>query len=112
MGIVYKNNGGFTSKKRYVVGKGFTDSVMPKMKNIGNYIAANKDLIAKPLLGAVGSLGAAALTAGAHQLSKHISNRRKRPPVEQLDAKGMELVDQILAEQPITNIIGSGIKAF
>ena len=42
-------------KSRHITGRGFVDSMTTALKNIGSYVVSNKDLIAKPLLGAVGS---------------------------------------------------------
>jgi hypothetical protein len=81
--LVKKNAYGYSKKKKYVTGRGFVDSLSSTFKSIGSYIANNKDLIAKPLLGAVGSLAATGLTAGVPALLNHV-----------------------------TNIIGSGIKRF
>ena len=53
----------FSNKRKYVQGSGFMDE-------IGSYILENKDLIAKPLLGAVGNIGAMALTEGSKFLLK------------------------------------------
>ena len=53
-------------------------SATPVFKSIGNYVVENKDLIAKPLLGAVGSLAATGLAAGVPALLAHIANRNKK----------------------------------
>ena len=39
-------------KNRQITGRGFVDSMTTALKNIGSYVVSNKDLIAKPLLGA------------------------------------------------------------
>ena len=63
---------GYSNKKKHVTGKGFVDSLSsifntiksataPVFKTVGNYVSENKDLIAKPILGALGSLAATGL---------------------------------------------------
>ena len=96
-------------KSRHIMGRGFVDSMTTALKNIGSYVVSNKDLIAKPLLGAVGSLGATALTAGVPALINHIRNRNKQKTE---DPKYQEILQGIMTPQPVTNIIGSGIKRF
>ena len=87
--IVNKTKYGCSSRKKHVTGKGFVDSLSnvfsslkssaaPVFKSIGNYVVVNKDLIAKPLLGAVGSLAATGLAAGVPALLTHIANRNKK----------------------------------
>jgi len=77
----------YSTNKKYVTGKGFVDSlssifnslkssVVPAFKSVGSYLSTNKDLMLKPLLGAVGSLGAKALTELPTLLNK-IVNRNK-----------------------------------
>lgn len=96
-------------KNRHITGRGFVDSMSTALKNIGSYVASNKDLIAKPLLGAMGSLGATALTAGVPALISHIRNRNKKQPE---DLKYQEILEGLMTPQPVTNIIGRGIKRF
>ena len=66
---------GYSNKKKHVTGKGFVDSLSsifntiksataPVLKTVGNYVSENKDLIAKPILGALGSLAATGLATG------------------------------------------------
>ena len=69
--LISKNSYGYSNKKKYVTVRGFIDSLsnvfkqlgnsfkvsaVPAIKNIGSYVLENKDLIAKPVLGAIGSL--------------------------------------------------------
>lgn len=61
--LVKTKQKGYSCQLKYICGRGFIDSV----KNKRSYIYQNKDLIAKPLLGAVGDLSAMALTAGGKQ---------------------------------------------
>ena len=64
-----KNARGYSCKKKYIIVRGFVDALSnvfnslkasagPALRGIGSYVSNNKDLIAKPLLGAVGSLAA------------------------------------------------------
>lgn len=92
--LVNKKSYGFSSNKKYIEGQGFVDtmssafrSVVPALKSFGStmtsYVSENKDLIAKPVLGAIGALAATGLTAGVPSLISHIVNRNKgknRPP--------------------------------
>jgi hypothetical protein len=104
--IVTKNK---YKKSRHITGRGFVDSMSNALKNIGSYVASNKDLIAKPLLGAVGSLAATGLTAGVPALIGHIRNRMTKHTE---DPKYKEILQGLMTPQPVTNIIGSGIKRF
>jgi hypothetical protein len=74
---------GYSRKKKYITGRGFVDSLSnvfnsikasaaPAIRSIGSYVSNNKDLIAKPLLGAVGTLAATGLTAGVPALLSQI----------------------------------------
>lgn len=112
-----KSRGIYTKRKKYVVGAGFVDV----LKDVGNYLSANKDLIAKPILGAVGALAATGLTAGSQMLIKHLSKKKKKAfetgpslPDLELDDKSKEIIQNMLqsSQVPTTNIIGSGIKNF
>ena len=96
---------GNSSQRKYIQGRGFFDSVLSSARNIGSYIADNKDLIAKPLLGAVGNLAAAGLTEGGIALLNHIKSKNKKP---QLDAKSQEILQSIIEG----STKGSGIKKF
>lgn len=118
--LVKKNAYGYSQKKKYITGRGFVDSLstvfnsikasaVPALKSVGAYVSNNKDLIAKPLLSAVGSLAATGLTAGVPALISHIKNRnRKQVTVD--DPKYKELLQSITQPPPVTNLIGSGIK--
>ena len=77
--LVQKRALGYSRKKKHITGRGFVDSLssifnsikasaVPAMRSIGSYVSNNKDLITKPLLGAVGSLAATGLTAGVPAL--------------------------------------------
>ena len=87
--FVNKTKYGCSSRKKHVTGRGFVESLSnvfnslkssatPVFKSIGNYVLENRDLIAKPLLGAVGSLAATGLAAGVPALLTHIANRNRK----------------------------------
>jgi len=107
---------GYSRKKKYITGRGFVDSLsnvfnsikasaVPAMKSIGSYVSNNKDLIAKPLLGAVGTLAATGLTAGVPALLSHIMRRKTAE-----DPKYKEILRNFTSP-PVTNIIGSGARS-
>src|SRR5271157_1000507 len=116
--------------KKNITGRGLVDSLssifnsikasaMPAFQSVGKYISSNKDLIAKPILGALGSLAATGLTAGVPAILNHIVSRnRKRQlnaePEIPNDPKYKEILQNILAsapqERPVTNTIGSGTR--
>jgi hypothetical protein len=103
--LVKMRQKGYSSQRKYIRGRGFMDT----MKNIGSYIYQNKDLIAKPLLGAVGDLGAMALTEGSKAILTRLMNKKNEPI--KLDAKAVDIL-QNLSHPSVGNIIGSGIKQF
>lgn len=115
--IVRKKNRMYSSKRKFVHGSGFIDSLSSSLRGIGSYIYQNKDLIAKPLLGAAGQLGAFALTEGGKALIK-----KKLQNVEQgsntqaiksskLDPKTKQYLDDYISNNiPVSNILGGGIK--
>lgn len=117
---------GYSTNKKYITGRGFVDTMSsvfnsirstaaPAFRNIGNYVSANKDLIAKPVLGAIGSLAAASLASGVPAIIKHIASRNRskaEPRAIVENAKYKEILENILESNPVTNIIGSGIKSF
>jgi hypothetical protein len=117
--IITKRNRGYSSTRKYIQGKGFVDS----LRSIGSYITQNKDLIAKPMLGAVGNVGAFALTEGSKALITHLINKKRNEKVSvnnsdlhQLSPKENEILQSLINGQssgsPVTNIIGSGLKKF
>lgn len=104
-----KNVYGYSRKKKYIMGRGFVDSMSSVFRNIASYVSTNKDLIAKPLLGAIGSLAATGLTAGVPALISHIANRNKKRDAEALnDPKYREILQSMIPQPPATNIIGAG----
>ena len=72
--IVKQKNQMYTSKRNMVYGSGFVDT----LKDIGSYVFKNKDLIAKPMLSALGEVGGLALTEGSKALIKKLSAIKRR----------------------------------
>jgi hypothetical protein len=138
--LIKMNVHGYSTNKKYVTGRGFVDSLssifnsikssaLPaltqSLRGVGTYISNNKDQIFKPLLGAVGTLGAKALTEGLPVMINRIANRNRivnrnkllnAPVVDYADIKDekyKEILANIMAPEqsiPVSNIIGSGIK--
>ena len=113
--LVNKNTYGNSRNKKHITGRGFVDTMSSAFNSFKSYVSANKDLIAKPLSGAVGSLAATGLTAGVPALINHIANRNKNRHAPKLpdDPKYKEILKSLLTEsQPsVSNIIGSGTKS-
>ena len=87
--LVNKNYYGHSNKKKHVTGKSFVYSLLSifdtiesatviVFKTVENYVSENKDLIAKPILGALGSLAATGLATGIPTIISHIANRNKK----------------------------------
>ena len=122
--IIKKKDRSYTNHKKYIQGKGFLDSLTSTLRNVGSYISQNKDLIAKPMLGAVGNLASFGLTElGKQQLSRLINKNNNKEKRTELSPKDLEIIQNILPNSlsdkvtltnsvPTTNIIGSGIKKF
>jgi len=130
MGLVTENVYGYTIHKKHVTGRGFIDTFRNLTSSVGSYMVNNKDLIAKPLLSAVGSLGALGLTTGVPAIINHIMkqnrNLTKTPQTPKIpdDPKYKEILDSLMTAQasaaqaqqmqqpqtstPVTNLIGSG----
>jgi len=120
--LINKNIYGYSRKKRHITGRGFVDtmsSVFNSLKStiapITSYISTNRDLIAKPVLGAIGSLAATGLTTGVPALISHIVNRNKSRATDLKmpdDPKYREILQSMISSQPtpVTNIIGSGVR--
>jgi hypothetical protein len=124
--LINKKTYGYSRNKKHITGRGFVDamssvfnslksSVAPTFRNISSYVSSNRDLIAKPILGAIGSLAATGLTAGVPALISHIANRNKSRASEPKipdDPKYKEILQSMMVapSQPVTNIIGSGAR--
>ena len=98
-------------ENKYVQGHNFIDTLSttfnspkPSLQNVGSFVAQNKDLIAKPLLGTAGDLAAFGLTAGGKALITKLLNKKKTE-----DPKSVQIIENLLG---VPNIIGSGIKKF
>lgn len=106
--LVKKKDRSYTTDKKYVRGKGFMDSVSSTLRNVGSYMYQNKDLWAKPLIGAAGELAAfGAKELGKKAMLNYINKKNKTAP--DLSPKDLEILQNI---QTTPNIIGSGIKKF
>ena len=126
--LINKNTHGYSRNKRHIMGRGFVDTmssvfnslkatVAPAFRSIGSYVSTNKNLIAKPLLGAIGSLAAKGLSEGVPALISHIANRNRSRGSETKmpdDPKYKEILQNIMMTPsqttPVPNIIGSGIR--
>lgn len=98
--IVKRKNKMYTSKREMIYGYGYVDT----LKDIGSYIAQNKDLIAKPMLGAVGQVGAIALSElGKAIIKKSIAGKKQDEMGKQLSAD---------TKQKLLQMTGAGIKKF
>jgi hypothetical protein len=87
-------------QRKHIIGKGFVDT----LQGVGNYIYQNKDLIAKPLLGAVGNLAALGLTEGGKAVMQKIINKKSKKQEDKIGPKGQDILNDIIS--------GSGIKKF
>lgn len=130
--LINKNVYGYSKNKKYIVRRGFLDSLstifnsfkastMPVLQSVGSYISSNKDLIAKPVLGALGSLAATGLNAGVPAILYHIASRNNNRQIQTQpeipdDPYYKEILHSIMASmpqgRPVTNMIGRGIKRF
>ena len=117
--LIIEKDRTYTSDKTYVQGEGFMDSLSKSLRNVGSYISQNKDLIFKPMLGAVGDISAFAMTEGGKSIVRKIANAKANSQQFQntiSNPKNVELLHQLVngstAELniPTANIIGSGIK--
>src|SRR6266516_575031 len=107
---------GYGARRKYIHGKGFVDSLSSSLRSIGSYVSQNKDLIAKPLLGAVGNLAVTGLTEGTKALLNRIMSKKagvktESADIPQLDSKSQAILQNIIgAESALENIIGSGTQ--
>ena len=125
----------YSNKKKHVTGEDFVDSLSSIFNTIKsatapvfNYVSENKHLIAKLILGALGSLAATGLATGIPTIISHIANRNKKKHIvnpvlqqevvnENVEPKYKEILQNIVNSKnnnsnPLTNIIGSGIESF
>ena len=126
--LINKHTYGYSRNKRLIMGRGYVDTMSsvfnslkataaPAFRSIGSYVSTNKNLIAKPLLGAIGSLAAKGLSEGVPALISHIANRNRSRGSETKmpdDPKYKEIFQSMMITlpetTPVTNIIGSGIR--
>src|SRR6266516_3152880 len=119
--MIVQRTRGYGAKRKYIQGKGFVDSLSSSLRSIeGSYVSQNKDLIAKPLLGAVGNLAATGLTEGTKALLNRMMSKKVRvknesgntkytTDIPQLDSKSQAILQNIIGAEPaVGNIIGSG----
>ena len=90
----------YYKRAKYVRGLGFRDI----FNSIGSYIGQNKDLVAKPLLSAAGNALGYAVQEGSKALMQKIIAKKLNNP-------NKEILEKI-ANKPVENITGSGIKKF
>src|ERR1700759_230646 len=122
--LINKNTYGYSRKKRYITGRGFLDamssvfnsfksSIVPTFKNVASYVSTNRDLIAKPLLGAIGSLAAKGAPALINYIAKRNGNRKTETSMPSIpdDPKYKEILQSMISEPiPVSNVLGSGVK--
>ena len=77
-------------------GRGFVDT----LKGIGSYVNQNKDLIAKPMLGAVGDIAAFGMAEASKALIRKITAEKNK----QLSTESRQILESLKS--------GSGIKRF
>lgn len=97
--IVKKKCKAYSSKQTLIHGQGFVDN----FKGFGSYLYQNKDLIAKPMLGAVGDIAAFGMIEGANALIRK-AMAEKRKPMEQLNPESRQIIERLR--------VGDGIKRF
>src|SRR5881628_3571410 len=141
--IVPRNRSRYTTDRKLILVRGFMDSfsnifnsIKPALwnagNNIGSIIKQNKDLLVKPIIGAVGDLAATGISKGIPAVLSHIINRRAQKqllkpqevtfapqPDHIMDQKGIDILNSILKREsipalsneiPTTNIIGDGLS--
>src|SRR5881628_4211155 len=121
--IVPRNRSRYTTDRKLILGRGLMDSfsnifksIKPTLwnagNNIGSFLKQNKDLLLKPIIGAVGDLAATGISKGVPALFTHIINRRaqkqllkqQKPqevtfapqPDHIIDQKGIDILNSIL----------------
>lgn len=122
--IERKKNQMYTSQRKIIHGHGFIDTI----RDIGSYIYQNKDLIAKPMLGAVGNIGALALTEGSKAIVRKLAAKQaaQHPSINTagINPESRAILTSLLSPtdsptlnapqvpQVVSNVIGSGMKKF
>src|SRR6266516_1740690 len=91
--MIIKRTCGYGARRKFIQGKGFVDSLSSSLRSIGSYVSQNKDLIAKPLLGAVGNLAATGLTEGTKALLNRIMSKKTRVKTENGNATDIPQLD-------------------
>jgi len=71
--IVKEKSKRYNSNKTMIYGKGFVDT----LKSIGSYVSQNKDLIAKPMLGAAGDIAALAMVEASKAIIRKATAEKK-----------------------------------
>ena len=123
--LISRNSYGYSNKKKYVTGRGFIDSLsnvfkqlgnsfrasaVPAIKNIGSYVLENEDLIAKPVLGAIGSFAATGLSAGVPAILKHIASRnRNKAPATPSVSESMSISEDVKYREILNNIMNNNV---
>ena len=113
--LIYEKGRGYSKRKKLIVGKGFVDSLSDIFRDVGSFVSNNKDVIAKPLLGALSTLAAKGITTGIPALLNRMKDRNKNnnitlQPEFKLDEGSKEILRTILPKEEVSNIIGSGVQ--
>jgi hypothetical protein len=83
--LIINRKHGYSSQRKYIQGTGFVDSLSSTLRGVGSYISQNRDLLAKPLLGAVGDLPALGVTEGGKSIISHLINKKRKNNVDPID---------------------------
>jgi hypothetical protein len=102
--IVKEKSKMYTSKRTMIHGHGYVDV----LKGIGSYISQNKDLLAKPMLGAAGDLAAFATLEGGKAIIKKLMTKNNNKNISE---ESKEILER-LQKPIISQSMGSGIKRF
>ena len=111
--IVRNKNQMYSINRKMVHGRGFLDT----LSSIGSYISQNKDLLAKPMLGAVGNIGALALTEASRAILRKVLSQKSKEitpsNTSNISPNYQDILNEITKSvNPVGNIVGSGIKKF
>ena len=122
--LIINRKHGYSSQRKYIQGTGFVDSLSSTLRGVGSYISQNKNLLAKPLPGAVGDLVAFGLTEGRKSVISHMINKKRNnnQSHSSLFPKALEIIQSLMASNSNSNIpfnnpqtpaiVESGIKRF